>query len=296
MNPAGVPPVTDWEEKLSAAIASAYGRSSGTVWGPAEAILAPGVKLARSEVGLISVTDDGVINNRPLSAGLITRPRKLLLVVVDPAVSLDRQERAIVDLMPKTRHLTTVGLATRVQGPSGQLWRVLRIIEIDGLGIADRVRGVFPAVTKIRREALVPFGNAPADLGSSHTGDPAAADASVEESAAWFFPVDEPSATSLGVDRSEAAEVRVGDAVVLGVVEWSVRRALRVGFVHGILAEGDDRLRVLVGRVSAVAEGDQVLPEVAQVDTPKPSGRGEAVSSNSDEADEAAAVLLAEPS
>jgi hypothetical protein len=155
-----IPPATLFERELSEAISEAWGRNSGTVWTAAARILSKEFSMAPDEVGLISVTDEGVVNNRPLSAGLITKPRKILIIPVSDAVGLDREEAAIVNLMPKTRHLTTVGLASKSgdDGSDKKIWRVQRLIQVEGLGIAEQVIRSFPMVRKIRTEPLVPFG------------------------------------------------------------------------------------------------------------------------------------------
>ena len=153
---------TDFERRLHEKISATYASGSGTVWGPAAEVLAAELGLVAADVGLISVTDDGVINNRPLSAGLITRPRKIVVVVVGPDVGLQREEDAIVALIPKTRHLTTVGLAGLADAGDGSdvaIWRVQRLIEVEGIGIANHVIAHFPLVGQVRREKLVPIGS-----------------------------------------------------------------------------------------------------------------------------------------
>lgn len=152
---------TDFERRLHEQIASTYASGSGTVWGPAAEVLSEEIGLPTAEVGLISVTEDNVINNRPLSAGLITKPRRFLVVVVGTDVGLQREEDAIVALIPKTRHLTTVGLAGLTgagDGTSDTIWRIQRLIEVEGIGIADQVISHFPLVGQVRREKLVPIG------------------------------------------------------------------------------------------------------------------------------------------
>jgi 5-methylcytosine-specific restriction protein B len=145
---------TEWETRLSGAIAEAWGKGSGTVWGPTQAVLAEGTGFAPQDVGAISVTTEGVINNRPLSAGLITKPRKLLVIAVDAGVGLSRQREAVRKLIPLTRHLTTVALAEQVDG----LWRVRQLIEVEDVGIASEVQHLFPLVPAIERVPLIPIG------------------------------------------------------------------------------------------------------------------------------------------
>lgn len=153
---------TDFERRLHEKIAATYASGSGTVWGPSAEVLAAEIGLPADDVGLISVTEDNVINNRPLSAGLITKPRRFLVLVVGPDVGLQREEDAIVALIPKTRHLTTVGLAGLAgagDGTSDTIWRIQRLIEVKGIGIADQVISHFPLVSHVRREELIPIGS-----------------------------------------------------------------------------------------------------------------------------------------
>ena len=155
------PPLTQFEQQLSDLISTAWGAGSGTVWTASSRLVEKNLELGDGTVGLISVTEENVINNRPLSAGLITKPRKFLIVCVADVVGMDRQELAIKALMPKTRHLTTVGIACKVpihDGSGGSAWRVQRLIEVEGLGIAEHVLPYFPMVSEICREPLAPFG------------------------------------------------------------------------------------------------------------------------------------------
>jgi hypothetical protein len=202
--PVGVPP-TAFERRLHDAITVAWAAPSGTVWRNAASIVETELGWPVGTVGLISVTDSGVKNNRPLSAGLITQPRQLLIIPVADEVGLDTEEGAVIDLIPKTRHLTTVGLASLVSAqPDGsdKVWRVQRIVEVDGLGVANEVVGLFPLVPSVNVRPLVPFGNAPA-----------------EEPAEPWSVVVSPGSRSLEVPTGPAGgfatELRPGDRVLL---------------------------------------------------------------------------------
>ena len=154
------PSATAFERRLDAEIEEVYGKGSGTVWNEAAKIVAEELGLSRKKIGLISTTTVNVVNNRPLSAGLVNQAPELLIIAVGDEVGLDRQEAAIVDLMPKTRHLTTVALAGRADSGDGTgttMWRVQRLIEVHGHGIADQVRPSFPLVEAVRVEPFVPL-------------------------------------------------------------------------------------------------------------------------------------------
>lgn len=160
--PNQLPQPTQFELELHEAISAAWGSGSGTVWGPAADVVQHELGWPPHSVGLIGVTSDGVKNNRPLSAGLITNPRRLVLIPVAEEVGLDAEQDAVVELIPKTRHLTTVGLVSLVdsgQSDNGPVWRVQRLIEVEGLGVADEVAPHFPLISNVVRCPLVPFGN-----------------------------------------------------------------------------------------------------------------------------------------
>lgn len=163
---------TEFERRLSAEIDKVFGGGSGTVWRETSRLLAHELGLRDDLVGAISVTDPGVINNRPLSAGLITHPRQLLLITVGEGVGITREEQAIVELIPKTRHLTTVALAERVSDSERTdqlIWRVRRIIDVEGIGIGAQISSHFPIVgDDIRTVPLVAFGSAPAVSSPDH--------------------------------------------------------------------------------------------------------------------------------
>ncbi|MER5702393.1 AAA family ATPase [Micromonospora sp. NPDC002296] len=154
-----VPAPTEFEFRLSEQIDLAYGKGSGTVWRDVQKVLGPHLGLTPEVVGAISVTEDGVKNNRPLSAGLITAPRQFLLIVVDAKVGLPKQRQAVKQLIPLTRHMTTVGLAEKVD----DVWRVRQIIDVEGVGIGRHVKKYFPLVSEVETVPLVPMG-APAAI------------------------------------------------------------------------------------------------------------------------------------
>lgn len=154
---------TPFERELSEKIQEAWERPSGTVWAAAARVIERKLGWPDGTVGLISVTDSGVKNNRPLSAGLITQPRQLLIIPVSDEVGLEVEQQAIIDLIPKTRHLVTVGLAELTPADGGEvLWRVRRLISVDGLGRGAEVAKHFPLVEEVVTRPLVPFG-APVD-------------------------------------------------------------------------------------------------------------------------------------
>lgn len=158
------PPCSEFERTLHNEVEIAYGKASGTVWNASAAVVANELGYEASDIGLISVTTDNVINNRPLTAGWITQPRKFYIEVVSDDVGLDRAEQALVNLIPKTRHLLTVGLAAKADSGDGtgqRIWRVQRIVEVDGVGIGQDVAEHFPMVEEVRSEPLVPIGAAP---------------------------------------------------------------------------------------------------------------------------------------
>jgi hypothetical protein len=195
---------------------------------------------ATGEVGLISVTEDNVINNRPLSAGLITGPRKLLIIPVADDVGITREVEAIVNLMPKTRHLTTVaiaGMANTDVGSDDKIWRVQSLIEIEGIGVADEVLSHFPLVEKIRREELVPIKGKVA----SHKGP-------------WLLPCGTIAVSTANVylppSDGNLREVTPGDEVIL--CDATLNIAVAAGIVKSIELAGND-LRVIVNRVTVFA-------------------------------------------
>jgi hypothetical protein len=81
---------------------------------------------------------------------------------VSDIVGIPAQCEAVIELIPKTRHLTTVGLAGLMPTPGvdSSIWRVQRIVDVAELGVADDIRVHFPVVRDedVVRVSLVPFG------------------------------------------------------------------------------------------------------------------------------------------
>lgn len=139
-----VPPPSRFEVGLSDLINASWDRGSGTVWTETAKFLANELGLQAAEVGAISVTTDNVIKNRPLSAGLINRPRRILLIPVAQDVGLTRQAKAIEELIPLTKHLKTVLLAEKIE----DVWRVRRVVARAGHEAdVELVAHHFPAIS-----------------------------------------------------------------------------------------------------------------------------------------------------
>ena len=155
---------TPFERELSEKIQEAWERPSGTIWAAAARVIERKLGWPDGTVGLISVTDSGVKNNRPLSVGLITQPRQLLIIPVSDEVGLEVRAAGDHRSHSEDEAPVTVGLAEPTPADGGEvLWAGSQIsISVDGLGRGAEVAKHFPLVEEVVTRPLVPFG-APVD-------------------------------------------------------------------------------------------------------------------------------------
>ena len=173
-SPKAIPPPTAFEQKLGKEADDAYGKGSGTVWTQTARLLEANLAaLGHKEAGALSITEESTLNNRLTSPGLVRTSPKL--IVYFSGIGADPVDDRLDEFVPLTRHLSTVAIAERgkvVQGVWGRdkskftggsfkpdkagLWRVTRIVEVAGIGIASQIAKDFP-LASVRTVPLKPI-------------------------------------------------------------------------------------------------------------------------------------------
>ena len=140
LQPQTQPPLTPFEQDLDAEAKAVYGQKSGTVWRKTARLLETELGLQKGDAGAISVTEESTLNNRLVSPGLVRSTPKV--IVVFSGIGTQAVEDRLDEFIPLTRHLTTVAIADRATAKSP--WRVRRIVEVSGVGVAHTDPAALP--------------------------------------------------------------------------------------------------------------------------------------------------------
>lgn len=161
--------LTTAEVELATRIEAAKDRGPGTVWGQTVEWLAGMLQVPSATVGAISIRGRGVIGNRLCTPGVIrSSPEIFLIASLEEDYTMSVLIERTVELVPKTRHLSTVLIAHKVPDPAtpdAEVFRVTDAVAVDGVTKIDDIKAHFPGLTNIVRLPLTPLGSQKSAVG-----------------------------------------------------------------------------------------------------------------------------------